>query len=177
MAGGLGTYRHQCFLEAQGRRAQWIELAAADPDRSPVDICAEMGMSMSTYRQWRHKYKDFAARVDVARGTSPAYNDGGWGPGGIAKRNKGGSAAADRARIAGDFGPFRKTYFDHDSPWFHLLVVDALERAEDGSVTLILLPPSTARPPSSRTSSAGSWPSTRASASPWCPSASSTAAR
>jgi hypothetical protein len=48
---------------------------------------------------------------------------------------KGGTDFAD------DFAGFRKLWFKHDSPWFHIHAIEALENAEPGSVTLVLFPP------------------------------------
>lgn len=39
------------------------------------------------------------------------------------------------------FAGFRKAFFGMDTPWFQQMVVDALEKSEPGSITLILLPP------------------------------------
>lgn len=40
-----------------------------------------------------------------------------------------------------DFAVFRKLWFKHDSPWFHLRAIDALEAATPGSVTMVLFHP------------------------------------
>lgn len=42
---------------------------------------------------------------------------------------------------ADGFAGFRKTFLGHDSPWFHLQAIDAINEMAPGSVLLILWPP------------------------------------
>lgn len=85
------------------------------------DACAGVGISLSGYYQWRRRNRTFAAVADEAR---------------LGRRD-----LPPRDFWDGGFADFRKRFFGHDSPWFHLLVVDALENGAPGSVTLVLLPP------------------------------------
>ena len=90
-------------------------------EHNDLDVaCAAAGVERGTYKKWRTRDREFAARVDAIRLGGRQHLKDHWEKG---------------------FGPFRQQMFGHDSPWFHLRIVEPLEHGEPGSVTLILVPP------------------------------------
>lgn len=116
-AGGAKFAQYNLSRE---RRDRWLELVKENPAFTIDQIAALVGVAKSTYEKWRTRYPEFRFEVDSARGASPSSTAPGW---------------------HGGFAKFRRHFFGMDSPWFHLQIVDALERGEPGSITLILLPP------------------------------------
>jgi hypothetical protein len=86
--------------------------------------CAEIGIKYDTYRHWRMRFKEFAARCDAAKAGQLREDD----------RRMGGNFAFDFARE-------RLRIFGNDSPWFQLQVVQAMESLAPGGILLVLLPP------------------------------------
>lgn len=107
------------FLKGKARREQYVELRSSGT--SHEDALARIGVTHSAYRYWRANYKDFAALVDSLRFP--------------------GMAATENTHWTGGFSDFRRAFFDHQSPWFHELIIQALEQGQPGSVTLITIPP------------------------------------
>lgn len=87
-----------------------------------TDAIAELGVSEAAYRQWRKRDEFFAAEID-------AFVNG-------ARRFK----TEDPTDWA-DFADFRLKFFGHKTPPHQQLIVQALEQAEPGDITLILVPP------------------------------------
>ncbi len=122
-----GPNKFKAYEAGQKRRAGFLE-AIAVPGAQVQDACDAVGVSKAAYWKWRSLYPEFAARCDSVR------------------TDLGGDSPTTRAIKAGTsyrggFAAFRKEFFDHPSPWFHLLIVDALEKAEPGEITLITIPP------------------------------------
>lgn len=87
---------------------------------------AAVGRSTRAYEDWRKSDRDFARKVDLARVTA----------GGL----KGGLATPGV-----EFVPFRKLYFDRDTPAHHYRMIEAVERAAPDTVSLILAFPEAAK--------------------------------
>lgn len=113
-------FKGQAFLAAKARREEFLKIHRAT-GRPPADICRQMGISIHTYKRWRDKYPDFAARYDIER-QDRREEDG-------------------QLTYTGDFDTFRRVYMHMKSPWFHLMIVNALESCEPGQIVLILCPP------------------------------------
>lgn len=81
-----------------------------------------LGIPKQTYYTWRSRDKRFMSQCEAIRSKHMGEDTpkGDWPTG---------------------FAGFRKEFFGHDSAWFHLEVVHALETAEPGTVTLVLFPP------------------------------------
>lgn len=93
----------------------------------PIDeILLKIGRKRGAYERWRERDPDFERRNQEAWAVVKAQR---------AMRNRTQNDGLD------DFAVFRKLWFGHDSPWFHLEVMNKIENATPGSVTLILLPP------------------------------------
>jgi hypothetical protein len=112
--------RHRNYYEGRARRDAFLALVRAGSDI--MGACTELGVSQQTYRSWRRRWPQFGAEIDSARVSAK-------------------DAHSLRVGWTGGFAEFRKAYFGMDSPWFHLEIIDAIEHAEPGSITLILLPP------------------------------------
>lgn len=118
-----GGGRHRQYHQSKERRVKFLELVG-DPANRVLNIdtiCQMTGVKYPTYSKWRSRYPEFAYEVDAARAGS----------------------AIDGTSVQwkGDFASYRKRFFDMDSAWFHLEIIDVLENAKPGSITLILLPP------------------------------------
>lgn len=110
---------------AEKRRQTFLE-AMAEPGAT-VDTAAEAaGVKSATYHQWRIRYPKFASQVDAVRTD--------WHQPGDAPIETG-------TKWEGGFAPFRYEFFGHSSPWFQLRIVDVLEKAIPGEITLITIPP------------------------------------
>jgi hypothetical protein len=77
-------------------------------------------LSRKTYEKWRQRYDFFKIASDQVK--LEMIDD---------------SILED----AKDFAQFRRYYFGHSSPAFHLKIVDMLENTTPGSITMILVPP------------------------------------
>lgn len=132
MSGGdfrfVGTNRKRQAQRAE-RQEQFLTILSEDPLRSKYDICADIGITHSAYRQWRQKDHEFAARVDLM----------------VVKAGGGGGNTTPYANGVSqtqlDFVSFRKHYFGFDTTWFQLAAVNAVRNATPGSITLCLWPP------------------------------------
>lgn len=116
-----GKSRRDLFLEGEARRERFLELLLAG--HSPNDALNELGLSASTYRQWRKRDALFAAEVEsIVSGARRFKEDPG------AQDWKG-------------FAEFRLKFFGHKTPPHQMLIVQALEEAKPGDITMILVPP------------------------------------
>lgn len=116
-----GKSRRDLYLEGEARRERFLELLLQG--HSPNESLDELGLSPSTYRQWRKRDALFAAEVDSI--TSGA------------RRFKEDPAAVDWT----GFAEFRLKFFGHKTPPHQMLIVQALEEAKPGDITMILVPP------------------------------------
>ncbi len=83
-----------------------------------AQACEAVGISQSTYAQWRRRHEDFKLRVDRAR------------------------AGIDQAvDIDSDFITRRRYYFGYETFTHHKQIVDAIEDTPDGGITLIIVAP------------------------------------
>lgn len=82
-------------------------------------------VSWHTYRGWRRRYPTFKIRDDVAKGVKPK------------------KISPQFMQVDGDstFADKRYAYFAYESYFHHHAIIDAIETAPEGGVTLILLPP------------------------------------
>lgn len=112
--------RKALYLEAEARKERLIGLLLQGV---PVtDAIAEIGVSEAAYRQWRKRDEFFAAEIDaIVNGTRRFKTD-------LIDDWKG-------------FADFRLKFFGHKTPPHQQLIVQALEDAEPGDITLILVPP------------------------------------
>jgi hypothetical protein len=93
------------------------------------DALVNLGIAKKTYDSWRYHDKDFVAKLDSARNTSLAYIEG---------KPK---ATPNQHGETFDFAQERLYYFGHESPPFHLEMVEAYENNTPGTILMILLPP------------------------------------
>lgn len=91
---------------------------------SNKEACAEVQWQQSTYERMRKRWPEWRAQLDMIR---------------LAEVDK--TGLAHQENYTGGFGQFRKIFFGHDSPSFHLEIIRHLEYGKPGSLTLILLPP------------------------------------
>ena len=103
--------------EAAARREKMIEEAGRGG--SVKDVLIRSGISRGKYNGWRQMYDDFGPRFDEAR----------------RRANKAGES------YDGTFVSFRANYLRMETTWFQQQVVDAIESARPGEVTLVLFPP------------------------------------
>lgn len=84
--------------------------------------CKQVGRSVQRYYEWRCEDANFARRVDLAR-----------------------MRAKDKTLPGTDFVEFRQTYFDRPTPVHHLRMIEAYERAQPDTLTMILGHPESAK--------------------------------
>lgn len=129
MADGLGpasgsewfrktSGRHHVARQGEARREKFLDVLAETGDKA--EALAAAGVTNETYLKWRQRHEGFAARADAAKGMPREDLTDEWKSG---------------------FADFRRTFFDMDSPWFHLDMIEAIEATEPGELTMILLPP------------------------------------
>lgn len=114
-----GKSRRDLYLEGEARRERFLELLLTG--LSPNEALNDLGLSASTYRQWRKRDMLFAAEVDSITSGARSFKEGvqDW---------KG-------------FAEFRLKFFGHKTPPHQMLIVQALEEARSGDITMILVPP------------------------------------
>lgn len=116
----------------------------------------EIGWSEPSYHAARKNDPTFGAKVDAIRGSTGApMRNKRWREAkeereaalaDIEERQRAIAAKAVRNGLISPanwsgFAEFRQVFFGHESPWFHLRAVDALENGAPGSVTMILWHP------------------------------------
>jgi len=102
-------------------RRQQIFLEAVFAGKTIMEACRQCDVPYQTYRDWRTKDKQFAAKVDSARAEQiQAFDTEAW---------------------TGDFVTFRKSYFGYDTYYHQQQIVNAIEQTPPGGVTLVLVPP------------------------------------
>lgn len=105
----------------QMREAQANFLQCREAGMTVRAALQKVNRSNATYEAWRNqdaKFRGMCDAISMARRTQKSGQD-----------------------YRDDFANFRKFWFNHDSPWFHLAAIEALENAEPGSVTMVLFPP------------------------------------
>lgn len=107
--------------DAAERREKLLRVLAETGDIQMA--CRAVPVEYRTYLKWRARFPEFKAKADATR-TNMTRAD-----------------TAGQANWHGGFAEFRKQFFGMDSPWFHLRIIDALENAEPGKITLVLMPP------------------------------------
>lgn len=112
--------RKTLFLEGEARREKFLELMLGG--LTPEEALTAMGLSNSTYRQWRKRDQMFAAEVDSIRTGARVFKDG------------------TKDDWTG-FAEFRAKFFKHKTPPHQQLIVQAMEQARPGDIVLILVPP------------------------------------
>lgn len=105
------------YHKGRARRAAFV--AEIKNGSSIYEAAASVGIAYGTYKKWRSKYQEFAAEVDMFR-LAPHEMAVGYN---------------------GTFSEFRRKYFKMESTWFHTLIINAIEKAKPGSLTVILIPP------------------------------------
>lgn len=116
--------KHAGFYQGQERRQQTLDLIASG--MQVKDAVAEVGVRYDTYKHWRQRYPDWAARVDNAR-----RKTGGEEP----------TRHPNDPRGQFDLAREREQYFGHDTPDFQMEIVNAMEALAPGNILLVLLPP------------------------------------
>lgn len=119
--GTRAAWTAKAFGEGKARRQKFLDLMHSGKYASIKEIQAEVPISNSGYFRWRKDYKDFAAQVDAWRAPHRAVRS--------------------NTPWHQDFAAFRLRFFKMQSAWFHLKIIQALEDAEEGTVTLVTIPP------------------------------------
>lgn len=109
-------------LRGELKRRKFVECMEAG--LTIKDACAEVGWTTNTYERMRARWPKWRTQLDMIK---------------LARVQMGHLAHQDH--YTGGFGQFRKIFFSHDSPGFHLDIIRHLEHGTPGSVTMILLPP------------------------------------
>ena len=112
--------RRQLYLEGEARRQRFLELLLSG--LTPKDALSDLGLSDSTYRQWRRRDQLFAAEVDSITSGARQFKE------------------ADPDDWAG-FADFRWRFFKHKTPPHQQLIINEYERLRPGQILLILIPP------------------------------------
>lgn len=104
-----------------------IDMIATGNPATIDAVLAKVGIPRKTYEYWRYSDKHFVAKVEAAKCEREiAY-------GGQVRRKTGSKTF--------DFAMERKHFFGHESPWFQLEVVRAMEFLPPGNTLMVLLPP------------------------------------
>lgn len=112
--------RKALYLEAEARKERFLGLLLQG--MMVADAIAEVGVSEAAYRQWRKRDEFFAAEIDsIVNGVRQFKED----------------TTSDWE----GFADFRLKFFGHKTPAHQQLIVQQLEAAEPGDITLILVPP------------------------------------
>lgn len=108
------------------RRDMFIEILREQPDQTTTAIieCIDGVSSPATYYRWRKKYPTFAATVDSIREGHILNNDR--------------SVASEYAT---SFPAFRRKFFGFETFKHHRKMVESIENAPPGRITMILCPP------------------------------------
>lgn len=140
---------------AAAKKARFLDLFAVNFD---LNGCIEaVGWKIGTYRYHRQQDKRWAAEIDAIRGSSngrPTLKKQLAAHKRSIERlvNSTGRGTAEHPPLPPDiadqgdadwqgFAGFRRLFFGMASPWFHIKIVNILESAKPGSVTLVLVGP------------------------------------
>lgn len=128
------------FSLAEKRRAKFVAELVGGPDNGQAFVprcCAAAGVSPRTYNAWRERYPDWAAQVEAIRQKQKQDRD---------ERRELHPREVNATEWDGSFADFRRVFLNRiSSPWFHIMAVEMIERAEPGSITLFLWPPGHAK--------------------------------
>lgn len=107
------------------RRRAFIDLMASGLPLRAAMAAMDPPLPRETYNSWRARYPDFKASIDNIRGADFSRQ------------------APEVVKITAEstFADKRYAYFGFESYWHHLQMIDAIETAPAGGVTLILVPP------------------------------------
>jgi hypothetical protein len=105
----------------RGENNRKLFLEALEQHGSIEDSLKIAGVTRSAYEKWRQRIPDFRAKADAIKLRFALE-----GP---------------PETEVGTFQDFRKEYFEHLSPWFHIRAIEAYENTPPGNITLILWPP------------------------------------
>jgi hypothetical protein len=114
-----GKSTRQRFAEGEERREKFLSLLVEG--KSKKQALLEMGLSESAYRQWKKRDPMFAAEANAIEAGSRSFvnEDDDWN----------------------GFTEFRMKFFGHRTPPHQQLIIQALEAAKPGDITMILVPP------------------------------------
>jgi hypothetical protein len=110
---------HTPVLEAQARKAAFIELIKQGSTIPNALAHEKVGVTHSAYKKWRERDAHFAANVDIARAGRDAAI-GQWN---------------------GTPASFAQSYFNMSFAWFQLLYIEELEKLPPGNILMALWPP------------------------------------
>jgi hypothetical protein len=110
--------KRRSFQEAEKRRAEFLR-AIHPGGMTLLEAGNLVGVSQQTVRKWRERFPKWAVELNRLRALA---------------RNAQGT-------FDGSFVGFRLDYLGMETTWFQAQMVDAIERAQPGEVTLILIPP------------------------------------
>lgn len=111
--------RKVLHLEAEAKKDRLLELLLQG--LLVTEALAEIGVSEGAYRQWRKRDELFAAELDSILNGSRQFKEGDQDWEG--------------------FADFRLKFFGHHTPPHQMMMVQALEEAQPGDITLILVFP------------------------------------
>lgn len=117
---GFQASKYRMWKEGEARREKF--LVGIRKHGSVQQAAQDAGVAVGTYHAWRTRIDGFAAKVDAEKAI---YH----------------GKQATTERWESGFASFRQVYFGHESPPFHIEIVNAIERAKPGSVNMILMPP------------------------------------
>lgn len=125
--------------KGQRRRDEFLEILRTADNITTSEAVARVGWKgESSYYEARRHHPQWAAEVDaIVAERGLARHPG--------SRRIGIALAQPRPnnlwKPSDGFAAFRKTFLGHDSPWFHLAAIEAVEQMPGGEVLMILWPP------------------------------------
>jgi hypothetical protein len=112
----LSPALQRSMAAAEARRRTFVNLISAG--KTVREACDVVGVSTSTYTQWRSRYEDFRLEVErIHAGLAPTDS------------------------VDHDFVSRRRYYFGYDTFTHHKRMVDAIEDTPDGGITFIIVAP------------------------------------
>lgn len=111
---------------AAERREKFIELFAQDPSLTIEELIRGVpGVgAVGTYYQWRKDFPEFADRVDHIRELSMMAKD-----------------SSTKGEYSQSFPAFRKKFFGFDTYYHQRRIIESIENAGRGRITMVLCPP------------------------------------
>lgn len=110
---------HKHYQKSLERRMKMMTLV--QQGQNITDACEEIGIRYETYKGWRKKFPQYAAKIDEARQLAAFSNNAEPSYKGIAH--------------------FSQRYFGMAPTWFQLLFLDELEKLPLGNILMVLWPP------------------------------------